>query len=54
LGGRADRIDLRDADSVIGEEIRHWLRHHLGRALTKEIYTRWDLAEWTANTGATC
>jgi hypothetical protein len=29
-------------------EIRQWLRHHPGRALTKETYTRWDLGEWTA------
>jgi hypothetical protein len=48
VGGRVDRIGLPDADGVIGEEIRHWLRHHPGRALTKEIYARWDLGEWTA------
>jgi hypothetical protein len=48
VGGIVDRICLQDADIFIGEEIRHWLRHHPGRALTKEIYARWDLGEWTA------
>jgi hypothetical protein len=47
VGGRVYRIDLRDDDAVIGTEIRHWLHHHPGRALTKEIYALCDLGKWT-------